>query len=49
MATYGDRPGRPTYRPTITYRARTSIRFLLHARAIILQAIYLQRIKSIPG
>jgi hypothetical protein len=35
MATYGVRPGRPTYRPKITYRLRTSIRFLLHARAII--------------
>jgi hypothetical protein len=47
MDTYGHGLGRLAYPLAMACLAQTSIRFLLHDRAIVLQAIYLKSMKSI--
>jgi hypothetical protein len=47
MNTYGNRPGRLAWTLAMGYLRETSFRFLSLIRAIILQAIYLESMKSI--
>jgi hypothetical protein len=47
MNTYGNRPGRLAWTLAMGYLRETSFRFLSLIGAIILQAIYLESMKSI--